>query len=265
MSLIHLDVRIPLRYRWMMMALLCGALVGTLGAAEPTPIEGGSAEEKAAGLTWNLTPDPQLPNVLIIGDSISVGYTLLVRAELQGVANVFRPLDKTLRKPQNCLDSAHGVANVEAWLETRTWRIIHFNFGLHDLKYLNEKGTYVPPESGKQVAPLAIYEANLRALVAKLKKTGAIMIWGSTTPVPDGSLGRVKGDEIAYNAVAKRVMADNDVLIDDLHAAVAERISLLQKPHNVHFTDQGSTVLAASVVTGVKAALVQPWTPPAPQ
>ena len=37
-----------------------------------------------------LTPNPNLPNVLLIGDSISIGYTLPVRVALMGEANVFR-------------------------------------------------------------------------------------------------------------------------------------------------------------------------------
>jgi hypothetical protein len=31
------------------------------------------------GLVWTFTPDPALPDVLILGDSISIGYTPLVR------------------------------------------------------------------------------------------------------------------------------------------------------------------------------------------
>ena len=249
---------------WLPLAALSGFLCVTLGAAENAAIEGGSAEEKAAGLPWSLTPDPALPNVLILGDSISIGYTLLVRAELRGVANVVRPIDTELRKPINCGDTARGIANLDAWLGTSTWRIIHFNFGLHDLKYLDAKGKYVAPEFGKQVAPLVTYEAHVRTLVAQLKKTGAILIWGSTTPVPGGANGRVKGDEIAYNAVALRVMRENGVLINDLHAAVADRSSL-QKPNNVHFTDQGSAVLAASVVASITTALTKPWFPSVPK
>jgi acyl-CoA thioesterase-1 len=38
----------------------------------------------------SVTDDPKLPRVLIIGDSVSVAYTLGVRKELVGVANVHR-------------------------------------------------------------------------------------------------------------------------------------------------------------------------------
>tara|TARA_Y100000385_G_C13036986_1_gene613447 strand:+ start:123 stop:395 length:273 start_codon:yes stop_codon:yes gene_type:complete len=35
-----------------------------------------------------LPPDPALPNILLLGDSISLGYTLEVRNMLKGTANV---------------------------------------------------------------------------------------------------------------------------------------------------------------------------------
>lgn len=235
-----------------------------LQAAAPVPVEGGSAEEKSSGQTWNFTPDPNLPNVLIIGDSISIGYTLFVRAELQKEANIFRPMDRDGKKPFNCGDSARGIDLVGGWLGTNRWRVIHFNFGLHDLKYLDEKKQYVTPDKGKQVATPDVYEKNLRDFVALLKKTGAVLVWGSTTPVPDGSPGRVKGDELVYNKTAKRVMEECGVLTDDLYAALGDRVSELQKPNNVHFTDEGSKILAASVVASIREAFKKPASSPEP-
>ena len=73
--------------------------------------------------------DPKLPNVLLIGDSISIGYTKLVRKKLSGIANVFRP-------NTNCGPTTKGVAEIEKWLGDRKWNVIHFNHGLHDLKYM---------------------------------------------------------------------------------------------------------------------------------
>lgn len=243
--------------------LLALALAGLMSldnaaaASKKPPVEKGSAEEKAAGQSWNFTPDPALPNVMIIGDSISIGYTLFVRANLKGVANVFRPMDDARKTAANCGDTARGLSQLDRWLGERKYKVIHFNFGLHDLKYLDEKGKYVAPDQGKQVAPPEAYEKNLRALVARLKQTGATLVWASTTPVPDGSLGRVKGDEVKYNAVAKKVMTENGVMIDDLAAVVAPHVSAWQRPNNVHFTDEGSRGLAEAVAASVKQALAK--------
>jgi acyl-CoA thioesterase-1 len=73
-------------------------------------------------------PDvPGLPRVLLIGDSISIGYTEPVRAELTNKANLHRI-------PENGAATIVGVKNLENWLSSSKWDVIHFNFGLHDLR-----------------------------------------------------------------------------------------------------------------------------------
>lgn len=63
--------------------------------------------------------DPGLPNVLPIGDSISIGYTVNVRKLLKGKADVFRI-------PSNGQASDRGLANIKKWLGDRKWDVIHF-------------------------------------------------------------------------------------------------------------------------------------------
>jgi len=183
---------------------------------------------------------PGLPRVLLIGDSISIGYTLPVRAALEGKANVHRPKD-------NCGPTIRGLESLDAWLGTGHWDVIHFNFGLHDLKFMDD---------GKQQVPLADYEKNLRELVARLKKTGATLIWCSTTPVPPVSKPIRKNDDVlAYNAVAKKIMDENGIRIDDLYAFALPKIKEIQRPDNVHFTDDGSKVLAQQVSASIAEVL----------
>lgn len=216
-------------------------------AAEPAP-----KAPKAPNPAYAQIPDvPGLPRVLILGDSISIGYTLLVRKQLEGQANVHRP-------GENCAETAYGVKSLDKWLGTGKWDAIHFNFGLHDLKYLDAAGKYVPPDQGKQVALLPEYEANLRAIVARLKQTGAHLIFATTTPVPSASTGRVESDELRYNEVAVRVMKELGVAIDDLHALAKRRQAVIQLPHNVHFTDQGYAELADAVLASIKMGLAPP-------
>lgn len=189
-----------------------------------------------------------LPRVLLIGDSIAMGYDLPVRASLRGRANVHRP-------PENCGETGRGLRQLEAWLGAGRWDVIHFNFGLHDLKYLDTQGKYVAPAQGKVVSSLPEYEANLRELVKRLKRTGATLIYATTTPVPDGTLARIEHEEIAYNAVARRVMKEAGVMIDDLHALAVAKQSELQRPKDVHFTEEGYRRLGEAVTASVVAAL----------
>jgi lysophospholipase L1-like esterase len=239
-------------------ALLLGttAALSASTSLEPLPAGKKPATKPTDPALVEVADAPGLPRVLLIGDSISIGYTRPVRALLQGRANVHRP-------PENCGDTARGLQRLNAWLGTGKWDVIHFNFGLHDLKYLDAQGKYVPPTQGKyvpptqgkQVASLSQYEENLRQLVARLKQTGAKLIFATTTPVPAGTLGRVEHDEIPYNAVAMRVMKETGVAIDDLHAFVAPQQVKLQLPKNVHFTSSGYDGLAAMVVSSITAEL----------
>ncbi len=189
-----------------------------------------------------------LPRVLLIGDSIAMGYTLRVRASLRGRANVHRP-------PENCGETGRGLRRLDAWLGAGRWDVIHFNFGLHDLKYLDAQGKYAAPAQGKVVSTLTQYEANLRELLARLKRTGATLIYATTTPVPGGTLARIEHDEIAYNTVARRVMKEAGVAIDDLHALAVARQSELQRPKDVHFTEVGYRRLGEAVTASVMTAL----------
>ena len=211
------------------------------------------AQRKGNPAFADVKDDPNLPRVLLIGDSISIGYHVAVRDALKGKANVHRP--KT-----NCGPTTRGLEQIDAWLKTGTeqgekWDVIHFNWGLHDLKYINDKGGLVDVKDGKQQVSIEDYEKNLRSLVATLKKTGAKLIWCATTPVPEGAKGRVPGDEVKYNAVAAKVMKENDIAIDDLYSFAKPKLSEIQKSKDVHFTPAGSKTLAEEVARHITASL----------
>ena len=185
--------------------------------------------------------DPALPHVLLIGDSISIGYTLPTRSLLLGRANVHRI-------PVNGGPTINGLENLTRWLGSRNWNVIHFNWGLHDLRFM---------DGGTHQVPIDKYEENLRELVQRLKQTGAALIWASTTPVPDADVTppRKNSDVIAYNAVARRIMEENGIPIDDLYPVALSRLGEIQRPANVHFTDPGYEVLAESVAASIRTAL----------
>src|SRR5689334_11596145 len=169
--------------------------------------------------------DPALPRVLLIGDSISIGYTVPVRNALAGKANIHRI-------PENGADTANGLKKLDSWLGDSHWDVIHFNWGLHDLK--------VTPDGSRQV-PIEAYENNLTTLVMRMKQTGARLIWATTTPVPEGKQNppREAPDAAKYNAAAKRVMEANGIAVDDLFGVALPRVAEIQLPSNVHFNAAG--------------------------
>lgn len=191
---------------------------------------------------------PGLPRVLVIGDSISMGYVPPLREKLQGKANVHHP-------PVNCGWSAFGLSKLDGWLGTEKWDVITFNFGLHDLKYLDAGGKLVPPDQGKQVASTNEYSGNLHAIAKRLKATGAKVFFVTTTPVPAGSDGRVEGDEKKYNAVATDVMKAEGIDVIDLCGFVVPIQGEVQLPHNVHYTKPGYARLAEFMAGKIQPAL----------
>jgi acyl-CoA thioesterase-1 len=230
-------------------ALVACCLLGSPFAARAgeAPKRDGPASKKSADPAMVPVEDvARLPRVLLLGDSISIGYTVPVRELLKGKANVHRALE-------NCGWTARGIQQLGKWLGDGKWDVIHFNFGLHDLKYADEKGTILPVDKGKQLVPPAEYEKNLGEIVARLKQTGAKLIWCTTTPVPEGTTGRVKDAEVEYNRVAEKIMKENGVAINDLHALATARQAELQLPKNVHFTAEGSRQLARQVAASIEA------------
>jgi acyl-CoA thioesterase-1 len=189
-----------------------------------------------------ITDVPGLPRVLLIGDSISIGYTLPVREALQGKANVHRP-------PSNCSSTGYTLSKLDGWLGPGKWDVIHFNWGLHDAK--------LPPE-GVRHAPPDEYERNLRQLVTRLQATGAKLIWATTTPVPRGgnlAPNRRFASVANYNAIAAKVMAELGVATNDLNAAIAPHLAEVGRPDDVHFSPEGSQLLGRAVVAAIAARL----------
>ncbi len=191
-----------------------------------------------------------LPNVLILGDSISIGYTPFVQEFLKGRANVFRPMLEN-GKPENCAGTTKGVENIDRWLGDKKWDIIHFNFGLHDIKHVNPvTGENSQNPKHPQQANRKQYKKNLETIVEKLKATDAKLIFATTTPYPDTVEGplRKPGMPQKYNRAAVKIMNKNGILINNLHAFMVPRMADLQLPNNVHFTEDGSREMAKKVV-----------------
>lgn len=203
-----------------------------------------------------LNSSDDLPEVLIIGDSISIGYTPLVQQLMEGKVMVTRPY-KENGDAENCQGTTNGIANIDRWLGDTKWDVIHFNFGLHDIKHIKaDSGKNSNDPNDPHQADLKQYKKNLSEIVEKLKATGAKLIFATTTPYPKGTKPyRAFGDDIKYNKVAKKIMKKNGIPVNDLHAFVFPRMEQLQKPVNVHFTELGSKALAEQVVQSISENL----------
>ena len=193
-------------------------------------------KQKVAGqvTAWDyVADDPKLPRVLLIGDSVSRGYTQAARNALKGKVNVHRA-------PANCGPTATGLKKLDVWLGDGNWDLIHFNFGIHDRR------TNVDD-----------YEKRLEEIVKRLKQTGAKVVWASSTPIPadwkEGPEMKAKLEE--KNAIAAKVMDRNGVEIDDLFTFITPYLSEVQNPKDVHFNGKGYDLLGKQVAEYIEGAL----------
>jgi len=191
--------------------------------------------DKVAGhsTAWDFVQDVAgLPKVLLIGDSVSRGYTQAVRKALAGKANVHRA-------PENCGPTANGLKKIDIWLGEEKWDVIHFNFGIHDRN-----------------TPLTEYGARLEQLVQRMAKTGAKLVWASTTPIPDDAPKQQTAVSVVErNQLAAKIMEKYGVKTDDLFEAITPQLATLQNPNDVHFNGAGYEFLGQTVATAVEAAL----------
>jgi len=192
----------------------------------------------------NPVDDPVLPRVLIIGDSISIGYTPRVRKLLRGKANVHRPTT-------NCRWSAFGEENIEGWIGESRWDLIHFNFGLWDWYGWKQE----------QKATPASYAKNLDGIIHKLKKTNAKLVFAVTTPPCVGPERKVKivvSEDRAqeFNMSALAVMKKHGVHINDLYSLIVkDRVKYQRGEDDVHYTEEGRNLLAKQVAQVIEKEL----------
>lgn len=190
----------------------------------------------------------KLIKILILGDSISIGYTPYVKDILANEAEVTRP-------DENCQGTIHGLLKIDQWIGDIHWDIIHFNFGLHDLKHVDAvTGKNSDKPEDPLQADIKTYEKNLEIITQKLKRTGAKLIFATTTPFPDKIINPLRDADQAplYNKAALKIMQKNGVAINDLYSFILDKTSALQIPNNVHFTKEGSLALAQQVAKSIR-------------
>jgi dienelactone hydrolase/lysophospholipase L1-like esterase len=204
-------------------------------------------------------PKLDLPKVVLVGDSIRLGYAPLVAKRLEGKARV-------VSVEANGGDSANVLKHLDEWVLGEKPAVVHLNCGLHDLKLAKKTKQYqVPPEQ---------YEANLKEIVARIRKgTSTALVFADTTPILDdrhakrgGDFDRFETDVKRYNETARKVMREAGISVDDLHGIVEDGGSeKLLGGDGTHYTPAGYERLADAVADCVLRQLIanRPRTPPA--
>ena len=193
------------------------------------------------------------PRILIIGDSISIGYTPYVIEKLENKANVFH-------NPGNAQHTGTGLKRIDEWIGDGKWAIIQFNWGLWDLCYRHPdskiQGTR-DKVNGKITYTVEEYASNLDSIVTILQtNTEAKLIFVTTSYVPENEAGRFKDDAIRYNNAAKEIMKKHSVLVNDIYD---KSIPIHQKfgkgSDDVHYSEKGYEKLGKLVARTLKTEM----------
>ena len=168
-----------------------------------------------------------LPRVLILGDVIYQQPAAEVNKLLKGTAKVvFAKI-----QPGEIRNSETILMEFDRLVGDGNWDVIHFNIGLGDLVYcapeMNDFRLLPKHAGGVRATSADQYRVNLDELVKKLKSTNAKLIWASTTPIRHSTTGVFEpGSEIEYNAIAARIMQENEIAINDMHSFIKGLIDM---------------------------------------
>ena len=189
--------------------------------------------------------------VILLGDSIRMGYQATVIKELKEVAEVWAPTE-------NGAHTANLLVQLSTWVLPKNAAVIHLNAGLHDLKTLHY-------DTRETVIPLRHYRENVETLLRTMReKTPARLIWATTTLVNDEGSRRAREknrefrrynvDVEAYNRAAVKVCRKLRVPVNDLYT-LSQQHPELQLPDGVHFSPAGYELLGKQVAARIRESL----------
>ncbi len=198
-------------------------------------------------------PSKTLPNCLIIGDSVSIGYTPTAVKDLEKICQLQHgPWDVS---DGGAGSTSVGVACLDNFLVTQAqqhvdWDLILFNFGLHNLD--------------NSTAAEALYEAQLGNITRRLVATGATLVYALTTPfMPDKTQGNMVVEQL--NDIAKRVVAPHDIPVLDLYSVVTDHCGKVYEncdwcrrtPCSYHYNSAGMTEQGHVVASFINQTLLE--------
>ena len=189
-------------------------------------------------------PASGLPEILLIGDSIRIGYCRAVAEALAGKAEVRWP-------KENCRNSQHILTALAAWRGlVASPKVVQFNCGHWDVSHFD--GDEQPLTSVEE------YGRNVRKIIHRIRRywPEAKIVFATTTPMnPGGTSGRNvrTTEEIRrYNAEAVKVAKSEGVEVNDLFA-VAEKWPASDYSDYCHFSRPAAARLGNIVASRLSA------------
>lgn len=194
-----------------------------------------------------------MKRVLLLGDSIRMGYQAYVREQLAGEYEVV----------YDEMDNGRFAAYT-LWHATQMFRrfgsfdLVHWNNGYWDM---NTEAPMPGP-----LHPLEEYLHYLRRIIGLVRETGAKLIFATTTPILDRDKPGYRADTAfpigydnawvaQYNDAAKLLMAQERVPVNDLYSLCMQDPECYKCPDMLHLTEAGYRACAAQVADHVRRLL----------
>lgn len=226
------------RPAWLFLAFVMASVVwpSLSGHVQSRSISSSRPEE--IEWTWEVLPahpDSRLPNVLLVGDSISRNYYPEVQRSLHEEANVYLlATSASISDPR----LSHQVTEFVA-MENVHFRVVHFNNGMHGWEYAEDK-----------------YRRAFPAFLASIRAMGpdAALVWANTASVKADAVSGATNDRInARNAIAHAFASEAHITIDDQHALMLEHLDTYQD--TVHFNEEGSQIQGGQAAKFIRSLL----------
>lgn len=180
-----------------------------------------------------------MKQILLLGDSLRMGYEPVVRQMLQGRAGVSGP-------EENGRWAGYTLNSLRFWIPNLPKPdIVHWNNGLWDLgdDYGLGRPFSLPEE----------YESALERTIQVLHKLfpEAQIIMATTMPTSNPDSSDIEG----YNEIMKKVAARNGIPVDDLFPVLKPYVNQYIGEDGIHLTDEGYEYVARQVVKAVEEYL----------
>ena len=190
-----------------------------------------------------------MKKILLLGDSIRMGYQQYVKEELEGEYEVLYPAD-------NGRFAAYTLWQVNQELKGNPdIELVHFNNGYWDMN--------IEAPMTEAIHPVEEYTSFLRRIVALCRQCGAQVVFATTVPImEDGAAGDNTGVQGTinysntwvkeYNAAATAVMEELEVPVNDLYTLCAAHPQCYKCEDLLHLSEEGSRACAAQVAEYVR-------------
>lgn len=192
-----------------------------------------------------------MKKIILIGDSIRMGYDKYLTEQLEGQAEVFYP-------SENCRFAQYVLRHLHDWKNNHNFPddadVVHWNAGLWDSLTLFEDGILTPVEVYKDT--IKRIDKRIRLLFPKAK-----VIFATSTrvieerfPEPNVSIRR-NADTEMLNAAAIEALKDTDTVINDLYTLTANAPIEYYSDMTHLYTKEGTELIGNKVINCIESVL----------